>query len=87
MKSRRKVKDIDSKVESFGKNADNLNQQESKAVFKRYTFSLTEFVSDEIDDLTLIAKRVSRSDVVKAGIQALKKLPKNEQVKLVAQLK
>ena len=85
MKSRR-TKNIEAKVEQFAKGADK-SSTESGAVFRRYTFSLTEDVSEKIDDYTILAKRVSRSDVVKAGLKAFDKLPKTEQVKLLEQVK
>ena len=85
MKSRRDgKKNLDKRVEEFGKGADKL---QSQAVFKRYNFSLTEDVSERIDEITMITKRINRSDVVKAGIEALYRLPKDEQIELLTQVK
>lgn len=50
--------------------------RESKAVFQRYHFSLTKQVSEDIDDLLL--PKMSRSDVVKAGILALQMMTEQE---------
>lgn len=56
--------------------------------FQRYTFSLTADVSAEIDKLSLVPRefRTSRSDVVKAGVEALKRLPKSDLVALLRQI-
>lgn len=85
MKSRR-VKNINERVEAFAKGAD-VASSESRAVFRRYTFSLTEDVSDKIDDMTILAKRVTRSDVIKAGLKAFDNLKKSEQIALLAEVK
>lgn len=52
----------------------------SIAKFKRYNFSLTEEVSKKIDELSLKPRsfRCSRSEVVKAGIQALANMNEKE---------
>jgi len=83
MKSRRSR--IEKAIEDFGNSAEKSSA--SSAIFKRYNFSLTEQISEDIDNLTMIAKRVSRSDIVKAGIEALKQLPQHKQVALVTQVK
>lgn len=85
MKSRR-TKNIDARVEAFAKGADASNS-ESRAVFRRYTFSLTEDVSDKIDEFTILAKRVTRSDVIKAGLKAFENLNRAEQVEIITQVK
>lgn len=58
-------------------------------VFERYTFSLTKSTSDEIDRLSMIPRtvRVSRSDIVKAGIEALSMLSESELLAIVTQVK
>lgn len=58
-------------------------------VFERYTFSLTRSTSDEIDRLLMIPRtiRVNRSDIVKAGIEALGRLSEEEFVSILTQVK
>ena len=58
---------------------------QSAAVFKRVTFSLTDQISEEIDRLSLIPRgfRVSRSDVVRAGVAALAAMPEEQLVALL----
>lgn len=58
-------------------------------VFERYTFSLTKSTSDEIDRLLMIPRtiRVNRSDIVKAGIEALGRLSEEEFVSILIQVK
>jgi len=60
-------------------------KQASKAKFVRYTFSLTDAVSKQIDALsrTPTSFRASRSDVVRAGILALSSLPKDERAAMI----
>ncbi len=87
MKSRR-VQDIDRKVAEFGNAAADMTGDKAQtAVFRRYTFSLTEDVSDDIDELAIVTKRISRSDVIKAGIEAFKQLSKEQQIELLQQIK
>lgn len=43
--------------------------------YRRYTFSLTESVSAQIDSLTTAKPRLTRSDIIKAGIEALRSMP------------
>ena len=61
----------------------------TKRVFERYTFSLTRSTSDEIDRLLMIPRtvRVNRSDIVKAGIEALGRLSDEELVSILMQVK
>ena len=59
----------------------------SNAIFKRCNFSLTEELSETIDDLTAITKRISRSDVVKASLGAFKELSKEEQISELEKVK
>jgi hypothetical protein len=61
----------------------------SNAKFKRYTFSLTEEISEDIDSLTLRSKtrRISRSDIIKLGLNSLNKLSDKEFNETVTQLK
>lgn len=57
----------------------------SQAKFKRYNFSLTELVSQDIDEISLYPRdfKCSRSDVIKAAIASFKSLPKSEQIQLL----
>ena len=58
---------------------------QSKAVFKRVTFSLTDQISEEIDRLSLIPRgfRATRSDVVRAGVAALSAMSEEQVVALL----
>ncbi len=60
----------------------------SNANFKRYTFSLTTEISENIDSLTLRSKtrRVSRSDIIKTGLILLNELNDKEFDKYITQL-
>ena len=57
--------------------------------YERYTFSLTPEVSAEIDELTLGwgEFRVSRSEVVKAGVEALKGLSREQLAEMLRKVK
>ena len=61
----------------------------SNATFKRYTFSLTTEISENIDSLTLRSKtrRISRSDIIKLGLISLNNLNDNDFNKIIMQLK
>lgn len=61
--------------------------KQSSAVFKRFGFSLTDELSERIDALTTLGVRVTRSDVVKAGVEALERLPKDKQQELIRSVK
>lgn len=85
-------------VEEIAKDFINGAQQRVKAhsgagnterVFERYTFSLTRSTSNEIDRLSLVPRgfRASRSDIVKAGIEALSQLSEAELIALVMKVK
>jgi hypothetical protein len=65
------------------------SKDSSNANFKRYTFSLTKEISENIDSLTLRSKtrRVSRSDIIKIGILSLNRLNNKEIDKYITQLK
>ncbi|NYZ69465.1 hypothetical protein H0A36_25955 [Endozoicomonas sp. SM1973] len=56
---------------------------------KSYMFSLTKPVSDDIDKISLKPRdfKVSRSEVVKAGIEALKALPKEQLLEILKEVK
>lgn len=53
-------------------------------VYKQYMFSLNEAVSEDIDSLTTMLPRVNRSDIVKAGILALKKMKQSDAKEVIA---
>jgi hypothetical protein len=61
----------------------------SNAKFKRYTFSLTLDISERIDSLTLRSRtqRITRSDIVKIGTEALNRLDDKEFESIVTQAK
>ena len=54
----------------------------SQAKFKRFNFSLTNLVSKDIDEISLLPRdfKCSRSDVLKAAIFSFKELSEKEQV-------
>ncbi len=58
-------------------------------VYERYTFSLTPEVSRDIDKLTLASRefRVSRSEVVKAGVEALKGFSREQLAEVLRKVK
>lgn len=59
-----------------------------KATFTRTNFSLSDKVNKQIDQLSLAPRtfKASRSDVVRAGVVALKAMPKADLVKLLAEV-
>ncbi|GFO76618.1 hypothetical protein BPLS_P4517 [Bathymodiolus platifrons methanotrophic gill symbiont] len=61
----------------------------SNAIFKRYTFSLTTEISENIDRLTLRSKtrRISRSDIIKLGLYSLNSLNDKDFDRIITQLK
>ena len=86
---------IEAKAENFIKGAseraDDLKQAKKTKgrSYKTYTFSLTEAVSMDIDKLSFMPKdfRASRSDIVKAGIETLKRLPEDQLIELIKEIK
>ena len=58
-------------------------------VYERYTFSLTPAVSADINRLSLVSRefRINRSEVVKAGIEALKALSEDDLIEKLRQVK
>ena len=61
----------------------------SQAVFKRCNFSLTDAVSHDIDLLALLPRtfKFNRSDVVKAGVAALKMMPEEDLIAFFEKVK
>ena len=82
---------IDAKIERFAAGAEAIAApiQESKAVFKRTTFSLTENLNKKIDELVLMPRtfRSSRSEVVKAAVLFLADLSEEEIVEILKRYK
>lgn len=66
--------------------ADKKAEKEAEEA-KNFIFSLTQTVSDDIDDLCLTTTKICRSDVVKAGIKVLLEMPKAERKTLMEKLK
>ncbi|MDH5217109.1 MAG: hypothetical protein OEX19_05415 [Gammaproteobacteria bacterium] len=64
-------------------------KKKRERVYERYTFSLTPDVNADIDSLSLFPRdfRTNRSDVIKAGIEALKLMSKQEVISLLKQVK
>jgi len=60
----------------------------SVAVFKRTTFSLTDEMNAEIDQLVLAPRtfKVCRSDVVRAGVRALQRMDADQVIALLAEV-
>ena len=77
--------DHERRAEKFISGASPRQTHNKAPSFKRYTFSLTADVSAEIDRLSLAPRdfRASRSDVVKAGVEALRQLPEVELVEIL----
>ncbi|ENW84987.1 hypothetical protein F908_00188 [Acinetobacter sp. NIPH 284] len=81
-KSAQETKTTEQKIEEFisGSSKRVKNLEASQQVYRRFTFSLTEEVSKEIDDL-LVESRVAkanRSIILKAAIHQLQKLSPTE---------
>ena len=81
-KSAQESKSTDEKIEAFinGSSKRVKNLEASQQIYRRFTFSLTEEVSKEIDDL-LVESRVAkanRSIILKAALHQLQKLSPDE---------
>lgn len=81
-KSAQESKSTDQKIEEFisGSSKRVKNLEASHQVYRRFTFSLTEEVSKEIDNL-LVESRVAkanRSIILKAALHQLQKLSPEE---------
>ncbi len=77
------------KAQAFIKSSVGASKPHKVRVYERYTFSLTPEVSADIDELTLASRefRVSRSEVVKAGVEALKELSREQLAKVLRKVK
>ena len=78
-----KQQDIDNFISGASKRVKTLEKSQQK--YLRLTFSLTKDVDKEIDDLLVDSKvaRANRSIIVKAAINHLKQLPKDELKNLI----
>lgn len=87
--------EIEEKAQSFISSAPSQSKQPAtqpkvrEKKFERHTFSLTQEASQAIDSLSCLPRtfRSSRSDVVKAGIEALKRMSEDEVIKLLEEVK
>jgi len=81
-KSVQESKSTDQKIEDFinGSTKRVKNLEPSQQVYRRFTFSLTEEVSQEIDDLLINSRvaKANRSIILKAALHQLQKLSKED---------
>ena len=81
-KSAQESKSTDQKIEDFinGSCKRVKNLECSQQVYRRFTFSLTEEVSKEIDDLLIDSRvaKANRSVILKAALHQLQKLSKED---------
>ncbi len=81
-KSAQESKSTDQKIEDFinGSTKRVKNLEPSQQVYRRFTFSLTEEVSQEIDDLLIDSRvaKANRSIILKAALHQLQKLSKED---------
>ncbi len=81
-KSAQESKSTDQKIDDFiNGSAKRVKSLElSQQVYRRFTFSLTEEVSQEIDDLLIDSRvaKANRSIILKAALHQLQKLSKEE---------
>lgn len=81
-KSAQEFKSTDQKIEDFisGSTKRVKNLECSQQVYRRFTFSLTEEVSKEIDDLLIDSRvaKANRSVILKAALHQLQKLSKED---------
>lgn len=81
-KSAQETKTTEQKIEAFisGSSKRVKNLEASQQVYRRFTFSLTEEVSKEIDDLLVESRvaRANRSIILKAAIHHFQKLSPEE---------
>lgn len=81
-KSAQESKSTDQKIEDFinGSTKRVKSLEASQQVYRRYTFSLTEEISKEIDDLIVESRvaKANRSIILKAALHQLQKLSPEE---------
>lgn len=75
-------KSTDQKIEDFiiGSTKRIKNLETSQQTYRRFTFSLTEEISQEIDDLLVASKvaKANRSIILKTALHQLQKLSKED---------
>lgn len=78
-----KQQDIDAFITGASKRVKSLEQSQPK--YRRLTFSLTEDIDQEIDELLLNCRvaRANRSVIIKAAIHNLKKISKDDLQQIV----
>ena len=86
-KSAQELKSTEQQIEDFisGSSKRVKNLETSQQVYRRFTFSLTDEVSKEIDDLLVECRvaKANRSMILKAAIHQLQKLSAEELQKIV----
>ena len=87
IKSSQELKSTEQKIEDFisGSSKRVKSLETSQQVYRRFTFSLTDKVSKEIDDLLVECRvaKANRSMILKAAIHQLQKLSAEELQKVV----
>jgi hypothetical protein len=88
-KAAQDTKSTDQRIEEFinGSSKRIKNLESSQQVYRRYTFSLTEGVSNEIDKLLVECKvaKANRSIILKAALHQLQKLSPEELQRVVTE--
>ena len=81
-KSAQELKPTDKKIEDFinGSTKRVKSLESSQQLYRRFTFSLTEEVNQEIDDLLIDSRvaKANRSIILKAALHQLQKLSKED---------
>jgi len=87
IKSAQELKSTEQQIEDFisGSSKRVKSLETSQQVYRRFTFSLTDKVSKEIDDLLVECRvaKANRSMILKAAIHQLQKLSAEELQKVV----
>ena len=87
IKSSQELKSTEQQIEDFisGSSKRVKSLETSQQVYRRFTFSLTDKVSKEIDDLLVECRvaKANRSMILKAAIHQLQKLSAEELQKVV----
>lgn len=79
------MKDLDNGVKDLVKHKAKKQPKQSKT--KNCLFSLNEKLDEKLDELSLVEKKTSRSDIVKAGIFLFMEQSKAEQRKTLESMK
>ncbi len=90
-KNESSITDNDAATEDFISGAEkraNRYRRRKKKAHKPCIFSLTQEINDDINKLVLAPKdfKASRSDVIKAGIEVLKRMKKTELVEAIRRI-